>query len=90
MLGLGTNKNSASKMLPWVLETWRHLVAMRNPTQMFFYRLRFKNDGFSNDIWLCEKTQTFYYVLTTIHWVKPDEPILLTSSLLMGALPGDG
>ena len=39
-----------------------------------------------------KKCKLFIVVFTTIHCVKPDwpaEPILLTSTLLMGTLPGD-
>ena len=28
-------ENSANKTLPEVPETWRHVLAMRNPTQIF-------------------------------------------------------
>ena len=35
--------------LPGIPETWRHVVAVRNSTQMFFYRLRFKSDSFISD-----------------------------------------
>ena len=37
MLGVWNayDKNSANKTLPGVPETWRHLVAMHNPTNMF-------------------------------------------------------
>ena len=34
-------KNSANRTLPEIPETWRHVVAMRNPTQMLFYQLCF-------------------------------------------------
>ena len=33
-------------VLPRVSETWRHVVVMRNHTQMSFYQLRFKNNSF--------------------------------------------
>ena len=50
-------KNSANKTLSGVLETWRHVMAMQNPTQIFFYQLRFKTIVLmQNEIWLCEKT----------------------------------
>ena len=85
-------ENSANKTLPGVSETWRHVVAMRNSTQCFFINCASKTIVlFRNEIWLC-KIQTFIIVFTTIYWVKPTwptEPILLTSILLMGALPGD-
>ena len=42
-------ENRANKMLPGVAETWRHVVAMRNPTQVFFYQLRFKNNSFVSE-----------------------------------------
>ena len=42
-------ENSVNKTLPRVLETWRHVVTMRNLTLMFFYKLRFKNDSFKNE-----------------------------------------
>ena len=42
-------KNSASKTLPGVPEIWRFVVAMCNPTQLFFYQLRFKNDSFISE-----------------------------------------
>ena len=57
------------------------------PCKCFFYQLRFKNE-----IWQCEKHKLFITVFTTIHWLKPAgpaEPILLTSTSLMGALPDD-
>ena len=46
-------ENTENKTLPGVPETWRHVVAMCKPTQMFFYQLRFKNDSFSFiSVWL--------------------------------------
>ena len=39
-------ENNANKTLPGVPETWRHVVAVRNPMQMFFYQLPFKNNIF--------------------------------------------
>ena len=44
------------------------------------------------EIRLCEKTQSFYYCSYNYLLVEaglPTEPILLTSTLLIGALPGD-
>ena len=35
-------KNSANKMLPRIPETWRHVVALRNPTQMSFLSIVFQ------------------------------------------------
>ena len=46
---------------------------------------------FRNEIWLCEKTQTFITVFTTIYWMKPAwpaGPIFLTLTLLMGGPAG--
>ena len=40
--------------------------------------------SFWNEIWLCEKHTPFISVFTIINGVKPAEPILLTSTLLMG------
>ena len=67
---------------------------MLNSTQMYFYQLGVKNDGFisDQDLWLCEKHKVHITVFTTIHWVKPAwpaEPTLLSSTSLMGAMPGD-
>ena len=42
-------ENSANKTLAGVIETWRHVVAMRNSPLMFFYQLRSKNDRFISE-----------------------------------------
>ena len=56
------NENSANKTFPGVPETWRHVVAMRNSTQMLISQLRFKNDSFISERDLVmQKKQTFYY-----------------------------
>ena len=38
------------KTFSGVPETWRHVVAMRNPAKMFLYKLRFKIDGFISEL----------------------------------------
>ena len=71
-----------------------HVVAMRNPTQMSFYQSRFKNDSFyfGTRFGYVKNHKLSVTVFSTIHRVKPAwpaEPILLTTTLLTGALPGD-
>ena len=49
----------------------------------FYFKTRFGH---------VKKHKLFITVFTTIHWVKSDwsvEPMLLTSTLLMGTLPGN-
>ena len=56
-------ENSANKTLQRVSKTWRHVVAVRNSTQMFFfYQLRFKNDSFisERDLATRKKTQLLF------------------------------
>ena len=54
-------ENSVNKTLSGVPETCRHVVAMRNPlANVFFINCISKTIvSFWNEIWLCEKTQTF-------------------------------
>ena len=44
-----SGESSANKTLPGARETCRHIVAMRNPKQMFFDQLRFENDSFVSE-----------------------------------------
>ena len=61
-------EDSANKTLPGILETWRHVVAMRNPKQMFFYYLRFKNKfHFGTRFGYVKKHKPFITVFATIH-----------------------
>ena len=58
---------------------------------MLFQTIAFKKGRvlFRNEIWQCPKTVSFISVFATIRWMKagwPAEPILLTSTLLIGAL----
>ena len=51
-------------MMQGAPETWRHVVAISNPTHtgIFFYQLRFKNNSFISQRHLvCEKTQNLYH-----------------------------
>ena len=70
----------------------RQIAATWNALLTFFYQLRFKNREFCfGTRFGCVKQTTFVSVFTAINWVNPAwpvEPILLTSTLLMGG-PGD-
>ena len=77
--------------MPGVPETWRHVVALRNPTQILFYLLYFKYDSsiLERDLGYVKEHKLFINVFTTIYWVKPVWPaglVWLTSTLLIGAI----
>ena len=52
-------ESKAKKTLPGTPETMRHVIAVRNPNNNFFYPLRFRNDSFAVEDFVTRKNINF-------------------------------